>query len=254
MARQANIFDSEITHSVVRDAIIQIMQSDGGRMRGPDFAMASDVAARITGSVQKMGLRGASSAILSGNAAFHTLVTQHLGSNAAEAYDPASRQRLLQTIHNANVTGADHAAAVKALTQGGIQYAALNDGKASDAGAGEGRRSGQPGYRSELPMSYTSDNLPASMRGLVDSSRGISTGHVAEAANFAQRIGLEPGPYTRASHHRHLCRCDRTQGDGFGEEVLESWGSCSQFAHRRQPKHRTMGHPTFFGQAVITVP
>jgi hypothetical protein len=118
--------------------------------------------------------------MLSGNAAFHTLVTQHLGSSTSETYDAGSRQRLLQAISNANVTASDHAAAVKALAQGGIQYAALHDGKASDAGAGEGRRSGLPGYRSELPMSYTSDNLPASMRGLVDSSRGISAGHVVK--------------------------------------------------------------------------
>ena len=198
MARPGDIFESEITHSTVRDAILQIMQGDLARAGIVDPNKATEVAANITRSVQKMGFRGASSAMLSGNSAFHTLVTQHLGSPAAAAYDPQFRQQLLQAIDRANITGSDYIAGVKARIQIGLaQYAALSgEGRASDAGlSGEGRKSGL-GYKTDLPITYSPDNLSTPLRSLVDSSRGISAGHVAEAANFAQRIGVEPGPYT----------------------------------------------------------
>jgi hypothetical protein len=224
MVRPGNTVETEITHSTVRDAILQIMQGDH-RTGSVDARRAADVAARITGSVQKMGFRGASSALLSGNAAFHTLVTQHLGSPAAAAYDPVFRQQLQQAIEKANITGSDYIAGVKAGIQIGLaQYAKLNDGSVSDAsGSGEGRRSASQPYNAELLTNYTASNLSPGLRGLVDTNRGFTAGHVAEAANFAQRIGLEPGPYTgyftgssqsiRTAIERHVKSGDKITDD-----------------------------------------
>ena len=185
--------EEHITPSVVQDAIVQIMQGDAGRARNVDVNMARVVAGNILTSVQRMGFRGASSGVLSGNAAFHTLVTQHLGSTSATAYDPVFRQQLIQAIEKANITGADYIAGVKAGLQIGLKYAEMVDGRGhSDANSSSRSLSS---YKGDLPTNYTPSNLSSTLQGLVDTSRGITPRQVADAANFAQRIGIEPGPY-----------------------------------------------------------
>jgi len=99
---------NHIAPGVVQDAIVQIMQSALGRGQSVDMDMARDMAVRLAPAVQSMGLAGLSSSVLSGNAAFHALITQHLGSPAAASYDPAFRRQLQQVIENANIHGPDY--------------------------------------------------------------------------------------------------------------------------------------------------
>src|SRR5262245_30425703 len=96
-----------IAPSVVQDAIIQIMQGAHPAV-AVDTAMAGTLALRLTPAAEAMGLHSVTSSTLASQAAFHALVSQHLGSASPAAYDPAFRRQLLQAIERSNIHGPDY--------------------------------------------------------------------------------------------------------------------------------------------------
>jgi len=218
-------FEKQIPPSVVQDAIVQIMQGDLGRARNVDVTMARAVAGNITTSVQKMGFRGASSGMLSGNSAFHTLVSQHLGSPAAALYDPAFRQQLQQAIDKANLHGPDYLAGVRDGIRLGL-HAARNDGRISDAAEADGRRAGSSAryVQGELPAApvpgnsdirgitaanyYTSPVTRALVgMGMNDNTfthlrdQGFARTHIERAANDADALGFSVNDKRMVKNH-----------------------------------------------------
>lgn len=180
---------SEISPTIVQDAIVQIMHSGLGRGHPVDVTMARDMAGRLTPAVQKMGLHAASSAVLSGNSAFHSLVAQHLGSPAGAVYDPAFRLQLQQSLDRANIHGPEYLAGVRDGMRLGLLAAGRDNGHAPHAGD---RRS----YERDLPASgsISAASLPLNLRGYV--TEGVSAAHVASTANYLERLGITPGAYT----------------------------------------------------------
>jgi len=154
-----------IAPSVVQDAIVQIMQS-AGRGLPVDTDMARTLAVRLAPTVQNMGLHGLTSTALSSQAAFHALLSQHLGSPSAATYDPAFRRQLLQAIERANIHGPDYLGGVF----DGIRLA-LGLERAS-GGARDTREppahSGRSDYRglagNVTPASFTTSQDPDVMR------------------------------------------------------------------------------------------
>jgi predicted nucleic acid-binding protein len=246
MARTGNIVEHDIAPTVVQDAIVQIMRNALGN-RPVDMDMARDMAGRLTPAVQKMGIRGASSATLSGNAAFHSLVAQHLGSPAAAvAYDPAFRKQMQQAIDTANIHGPHYLGGVV----DGIRLArAMADARATDA---DGRRSGSSAKYAEAGMAvpgnadargidirnyYTS---PVT-RSLVDMGMagktfdyvrqhvpGVSTNNIRNAARDARAMGFDVNDQRMVKNHaiiRHKDKeADKTNKhlQDFGKALDES--------------------------------
>lgn len=222
---------SQITASAVQDAIAQIMQS-APHAAGPiDLAMARDMALRITSTVQKMGFTGP--ATLSGNAAFHTLLSQHLGSPAAATYNAATRQLLQQAIDKANLHGPDYLAGVRAGIQLGLQASRQERQASATPAPGDDRKAassarftqgdmpgtglqGNPDLRGISMANYNSSPIT---RAIVDAGvnygtfnylrqQGFNQGNIVNAAKDAKALGFSPNDKPAVRDHAIIDKHD----------------------------------------------
>lgn len=184
---------SAITETTITEAIIALMRGPSGTGIA-DPNLAATVAVRVRPDLARVfGSRVP--ADLTGDTTFKTLVGNHIAASPAQS-DDAQRQALLRAIQTGNVHSADYSAALAAASRAplGSEFAGR---LAAIIAGGEGRYAGSGTIERTLGLSsgyYTAHNLPAEIRAHIDGPRA-SAAQVADAANFATRIGLDPTRY-----------------------------------------------------------